>query len=196
MFFTLPVDHLGFAINDIKELDGIAPVTLSFESMEDHGVAVATFVGESTVYEFIMPTTNESIKKFLSGKKGPIFHHICFAVENLYQFSSNRGAIHWIYEYPKIGFKKKLINFCKLRSILIEIAQDLSSAIGNKRLLVSHSVKGQVPEIKIIRPSWFSAGSWETSELVIPFVEWKFSRDQLQDFLSSFSPKEIIIDDY
>ncbi|MDO5655308.1 MAG: methylmalonyl-CoA epimerase [Flavobacteriaceae bacterium] len=128
------IEHLGIAVNNLKEANelytqllGIAPY--KEESVESEGVTTSFFMLGQTKIELLEGTNEDSpIRKFIA-KRGPGIHHIAFAVEDI-SVEINRlqkeGFI-LLNETPKPGADGKVVAFLHPKSsggVLVELCMD------------------------------------------------------------------------
>ena len=104
------IDHLGYAVEDVREAARFYEECFGVEVGEpeevaEQGIRAVMFrVGESKI-ELLEPTRPDSpIGKFLN-KRGPGFHHVAFKVENVREALSElkQGGVELIDEEPRIG---------------------------------------------------------------------------------------------
>jgi methylmalonyl-CoA/ethylmalonyl-CoA epimerase len=117
------VDHLGIAVRDLDEALAFYARAFSLEIdhrgvIDDQGVeAVALRVGESAL-ELLRPVGDDSaIARFLA-EKGPGFHHVAYAVDDLEAALATlkTEGVRLIDERPRIGLGGRRIAFIHPKS--------------------------------------------------------------------------------
>jgi len=130
------IEHIGIAVNDIKESNILfskifGKEAYKCEQVDSEGVITSFFeMGESKI-ELVAATTDTSpIKKFLSNHSQGL-HHIAFFVDDI-KLEMDRlrsEGIRLLNETPKNGSDNKLICFLNPKDthgVLIEICQEIN----------------------------------------------------------------------
>ena len=130
------IEHIGIAVSNIDEGEKLFSALFDVDSykrelVEEQSVLTSFFrVGNNKIE--LLQATNESsvIKKFID-KKGAGFHHIAFAVTDIYSEMKRlkKQGFHLLNESPVNGADNKLICFLHPKTsggILIELVQEKS----------------------------------------------------------------------
>ncbi len=128
------IEHLGIAVENIEAALPYWEKTLglkcyNIEEVADQQVKTAFLKVGQTKIELLEPTSPESaVAKFLE-KKGPGFHHVAFAVENIEQALQDAEAeeIQLIDKTPRMGAEGLTIAFLHPKStggVLTELCED------------------------------------------------------------------------
>ena len=128
------IEHLGIAIKNLENSDHLFAKLIGTEpykqeSVEREGVKTSFFmVGDSKI-ELLEATNEESpIAKFIE-KKGEGFHHIAFAVDDIFAEITRLKSEGFVFisEVPKDGADNKLVVFLHPKStngVLVELCQE------------------------------------------------------------------------
>ncbi len=126
------IDHIGIAVNNLKEAVGIYKNILGFdylgeETVENQGVKIAKFDCGGGHLEFLEPISDNSpIKKFLE-TKGEGIHHIAYKCDDIIETieTLKQNGVKMINETPKKGSNNTLIAFLHPKSsiVLTELVQ-------------------------------------------------------------------------
>ncbi len=130
------IEHLGIAISNLGDAIPLWETLLNVpcyktETVEREGVETAFFrVGESKI-ELVQGTRPDSaITKFVE-KKGPGFHHVAFAVDDILAEAARlqKEGFQIIGDgVPKPGADNKLVLFLHPKSVggvLVELCQEI-----------------------------------------------------------------------
>jgi methylmalonyl-CoA/ethylmalonyl-CoA epimerase len=129
------IEHLGIAVDNLEQASKLFQMLLNTaaykqEDVESEGVTTLFFkVGESKI-ELLRGNHEQSpISKFLT-KKGPGFHHVAFAVDNIHEEMERlkQAGFELLQDAPKQGADGKLICFLHPKStggLLVELCQDI-----------------------------------------------------------------------
>lgn len=128
------IEHLGIAVENIEAAlpyweKALGLSCYNIEEVADQKVRTAFLKVGDTKIELLEPTSPEStIAKFLE-KKGPGFHHVAFAVENIEQALQDAQAagIQLIDQTPRMGAEGLTIAFLHPKStggVLTELCED------------------------------------------------------------------------
>jgi len=133
--FFKKLDHIGIAVNNIKEslqlykeILGLEPGEI--EEVPEQGVRLMMLPLKDIKIELLEPLSeNSPIQKFLQ-KRGEGIHHLCFEVDNLEEKLKKLAArgIKLIDQHPRQGHGESLIAFIHPSSthgVLIELTQSL-----------------------------------------------------------------------
>ena len=127
------IDHIGIAVNDLKEAMSIYKDLLGLEFMgtetiEDQKIIHATFLADRVKIELVQSTHPDGpIGKFIE-KRGEGIHHIAFRVENIDESLKELRAkgVKLINETPRIGAGGAKIAFIHpkdMKGVLIELME-------------------------------------------------------------------------
>lgn len=127
------IDHIGIAVNDLKEAMSIYTDILGLESkmtekIEEQKIIFATILVGGVKIELLQPTHPDgSIGKFIK-KKGEGMHHIAFMVENIDESLKELSAkgVNLIDEKARIGAGGTKIAFIHpkdMKGVLIELVE-------------------------------------------------------------------------
>ena len=128
------IEHIGIAVNDIKEANLVFKSILGklhykTEYVESEDVLTSFFdLGESKIELIESNNKDHTISKFLNSNKSAI-HHIAIKVSDIY-FEIQRikkEGIRVLNEIPKQGADKQLICFLHPKDtlgVLIELCQE------------------------------------------------------------------------
>ncbi len=133
--FLKKLDHIGIAVNNIKEALRFYQQILGFEAGEieevpQQGVRLAMLPLRDINIELLEPfSENSPIYKFLQ-KRGEGIHHLCFEVDNLEEILKKLSAhgIRFIDQQPRKGHGESLVAFLHPSSthgVLIELKQKI-----------------------------------------------------------------------
>lgn len=129
------IEHIGIAVKDIEKSNEVFSKlfnTLPYkqEAVESENVITSFFRTGNNKIELLQATSPDSaIHKFIE-KRGEGFHHIAFAVTDIYaeiERLKNEGFIP-LMDKPKQGADNKLIFFFHPKStngMLIELCQEM-----------------------------------------------------------------------
>jgi methylmalonyl-CoA/ethylmalonyl-CoA epimerase len=131
--FLKKLDHIGIAVNNIKETLRLYQQILGLgvreiEEIPEQGVRLAMLPLRDINIELLEPLSeNSPIYKFLQ-KRGEGIHHLCFEVDNLEEILKKLSAhgIRLIDQQPRMGHGKSLIAFLhpySTHGVLIELTQ-------------------------------------------------------------------------
>ncbi|MCX7952394.1 MAG: hypothetical protein N2654_01995 [Deltaproteobacteria bacterium] len=191
MFENEVVDHVAFALKNVEEAFFFTDKA-NFTHLPSQGVELIFIERQDCSIELLLPVSNQSLKRFIETRKTPAFHHICYRTENLFEFMSTY-KLDWIYDVPQPGYKNKLIQFFKQGSVLFEVCETLEPKLKGRKIVVTAT---QFPK-KDLRGFVHVFPSWQPnqkSDLVVPFTEWGFQKEQIRDFLNYFQPVELDVD--
>ena len=129
------IDHIGFAVKDLKKhlafyRDLLGLKCSKIEEVADQMVRIAFLTLGTTRIELLEPTTEESpIARFIE-KRGEGFHHISYKVDNIVEALKKAESqnIALIDNVPRIGGEGKQIAFLHPRAtggVLTEFCQEL-----------------------------------------------------------------------
>ena len=127
------IDHIGIAVNDLKEAMSIYTDILGLESkgmevIEEQKIIHATFLVGSVKIELVQPTHPDGpVGKFIE-KRGEGMHHIAFRVENIDESlrELNAKGVKLIDEKARIGADGAKIAFIHpkdMKGVLIELVE-------------------------------------------------------------------------
>ena len=127
------IDHIGIAVNDLKEAMSIYKDLLGLEFMgtetiEEQKIIHATFLAGRVKIELVQSTHPDGpIGKFIE-KRGEGIHHIAFRVENIDESLKELRAkgVKLINETPRIGAGGAKIAFIHpkdMKGVLIELME-------------------------------------------------------------------------
>ena len=129
------IEHIGIAVNDIKEANKIfkklfGEPCYKIENVESEGVKTSFFKVGNNKIELLEATNEDSpIAKFIK-KRGEGMHHIAFDVDDI-EKEINRlqeEGFKVLNEIPKKGADNKLVAFLHPKStngVLIELCQEI-----------------------------------------------------------------------
>lgn len=192
MLCEFPVDHICFALRDVRDAMTFSPDS-QFEELVSQGVLVTIIPNQRTDIELIVPTSNESVLRFVNSRQTPAFHHLCFGIDSFLLFKSSQ-RIEYIYSAPQPGFKNKLVNFFKLGSTLFEVAKSLNNIVYKKKVIVSEDPVHEDDAIWVL-PKWIeqSEREFNTSldRAMVPFKEWNYPKDKITEFFRSLQAEQV-----
>jgi methylmalonyl-CoA epimerase len=127
------IDHIGIAVNDLKEAMSIYTNILGLEpemteTIEEQKIIHATFLVGGVKIELVQPTHPDGpIGKFIE-RRGEGMHHIAFRVENIDESLKELRAkgINLIDEKARIGAGGAKIAFIHpkdMKGVLIELVE-------------------------------------------------------------------------
>ena len=129
------IEHLGIAVNNLKEASNLYEKLLGTECyktevVESEGVSTAFFNVGGNKIELLEATRADSpIAKFLE-KKGEGIHHVAFDVEDILAEMERlkKEGFVLLNEVPKKGADNKLVCFVHPKGtngVLIELCQEI-----------------------------------------------------------------------
>lgn len=131
----MKIEHIGIAVKNLEQsndlytkLLGVAPYKL--ESVESEGVNTSFFrVAQSKIELLEATNENSAIYKFIE-KKGEGFHHIAFAVSDIYAETERLKSEGFqpLSDTPKKGADNKLVMFFHPKTtggLLVELCQEI-----------------------------------------------------------------------
>ena len=129
------IDHIGFAVKDLKNQlhfykDLLGLECSQMEEVEEQKVRIAILTVGNIRIELLEPTSEESpIAKFLN-KRGEGIHHIAYKVDNIVEALNKAESQHieLIDVVPRVGAGGKKIAFLHPKStggVLTEFCQEL-----------------------------------------------------------------------
>ncbi len=131
----MKVEHIGIAVNSIKDADklfsellGIEPYKL--EKVESEHVTTSFFqLGESKIELLEADHEDSAISKFIK-KRGEGIHHIAFEVDDIHAEMARLRELGYrlLNENPKKGADNKLICFVHPKDcsgVLVELCQEV-----------------------------------------------------------------------
>ena len=127
------IDHIGIAVNDLKETmriykDLLGLECIGTETIEEQKIVHSTFLAGGVKIELVQSTHPEGpIGKFIE-KRGEGIHHIAFRVENINESLKELSAkgVNLINDEPKIGADGAKIAFIHpkdMKGVLIELLE-------------------------------------------------------------------------
>ena len=131
----LKVEHIGIAVNNIKESNILFEKLLGvphykMENVKSEGVSTSFFKRGDTKIELLEAINKDSpIAKFIK-KKGEGIHHIAFEVEDIIKESKRleKEGFKILNEKPKKGADNKWVVFLHPKTtngVLIELCQEI-----------------------------------------------------------------------
>ena len=127
------IDHIGIAVNDLKEAMRIYKDLLGLEfkgteEIKEQKVIVATFLVDGVKIELVQPTHPDSSTRKFIDKRGEGIHHIAFMVENIDESLKELSAkgVKLIDEKARIGAGGAKIAFIHpkdMNGVLIELIE-------------------------------------------------------------------------
>ena len=131
------IEHIGIAVKNLKDANELYSKLFNTkpykqEAVESEHVNTSFFrVGPNKIELLEATDESSSIHKFLE-KKGEGFHHIAFAVDDIYAETKRLKAegFQALMDEPKKGADNKLIIFFHPKTtggMLIELCQEINS---------------------------------------------------------------------
>lgn len=131
----IKIEHIGIAVNDIKDANKIfkklfGESCYKVENVESEGVKTSFFKVGNNKIELLEATNEDSpIAKFIK-KRGEGIHHIAFDVDDIEKeiIRLQDEGFKILNEIPKKGADNKLVAFLHPKStngVLIELCQEI-----------------------------------------------------------------------